>query len=475
MSKIMICLVAFFLFVFGTEIAVAATIDSSENYTSAVFEVERLLTQGASNLAAGTVPFAEKILAYIALFLVLRLGFVSLLSTFEGAPILGYMFKGLIETSLVVGLLLFFIQNYGLVTGAFSSFFSQFESALGVQGKEGLGKILQTLWESIVRLYDSTIMVNPITGSAAFDSLIAAVQAFWAPVEASDSFLGGLLSLLLIAISKLIIVAFLCVMAFSITVQYVVTQFSVAIGTAIGPVFIAFYALPATRFVFTGWLKYLIKAYFVKVVLFLTLTLAGEAMFLANEQINTALSKSEFVNMFMSLIAAVTIAYVLSKVVGEATTIAREILDGAGPSSANKSAASALSSSSIASTANNMASNVSSTARTTGKAAAATGQAATFGARAMARGVGKTGEAYRAARASTGQAAVGASMLGAKGTMGAIAQSAKSSMASAINTGGGAGKSAAGRMARSAAHTARAAMATPLNKPLPKIDPNKKG
>lgn len=475
MSKIMICLVAFFLFAFGNEVAVAATVDSSENYTSAVFEVERLLTKGASNLAAGTVPFAEKILAYIALFLVLRLGFVSLLSTFEGAPVLGYMFKGLIETSLVVGLLLFFIQNYGLVTGAFSSFFSQFESALGVHGKEGLGKILQTLWGSIVRLYDSTIMVNPITGSAAVDSLLAAVQAFWAPAGASDSFLGGLLSLLLIAISKLIIVAFLCVMAFSIIVQYVVTQFSVAIGTAIGPVFIAFYALPATRFIFNGWLKYLIKAYFVKVVLFLTLTLAGEAMFLANEQINVALSHSEFINMFMSLIAAVTIAYVLSKVVGEATTIAREILDGIGPSGANKSAASALSSSSITSTANNMASNVSSAASTTGKAAVATGQAAALGARAMARGVGKTGQAYGAARTAAGQAAVGASMLGAKGTVGAIARGATSGVASAIKSGVGTGKSAAGQMARNAAHTTRAAMSTPLNKPLPKFDPNKKG
>lgn len=432
MSKSLLGLLVLFFLLVGTEAALAATptIDDSSSYTSAVFEVEKILTKGAAKLADGTVPFAEKILAWIALFLIIRLAFTSLFSTFEGAPVMGYLFKGLIEASLLVGFLLFFIQNYGVVTSAFSSFFAEFESALGVQGKEGLSKILQTLWQSIAKLYDSTIMVNTATGSDAADSLFAAVKAFWAPAGASDSFLGGLLSLLLIAISKLIIVAFLCVMALSITVQYVVTQFSVALGTAIGPVFIAFYGLPATRFIFNGWLKFLIKAHFVKVILFLMLTLAGEAMFIANEQINAALSKGEFINMFMSLVAAVTIAYVLSKIVDEASTIAREILDGIGPTGANKSATSALSSSSIARTANNMSSNVSSAARTTGKAAAATSQAAAYGTRAMARGIGKTNEKYMAARRAAGQAAVGRSMLGAKGTVGAIARDAASGMAS---------------------------------------------
>lgn len=444
-----------------TALAEAPVTDSS-SYSNVVFEIERLLSKGAANLASGTVPFAEKILAYIALFLVLRLGVISLLSTFEGAPVMGYMFKSLIEISLLIGMLLFFVQNYGLVTGAFSSFFSEFEAALGIQGKEGLSRILSTLWQSIVHLYDGTIMVNKGSGDGLGNALWATVKSIWSTANESGNLLGGLLSLLIIAISKLAIIAFLCWMAFKMAVKYIGTQFSIALGMAVGPVFIAFRGLPATCFVFEGWLKFMIKAHFVKVVLFLILTLAGGVMGLADQQMSAALSQGEFVNTFMSLIAAVTIAYVLMVIVDEASIIAREILDGGGAMATNKAIGSALTKGAITNTASKMASS----ANVAGKTAAATGQAAAQGTRAMARGVGKTGEAYVAGRTALGKAAVGASMLGAKGTAGAVVNG----MASAAKAGINNRAAAVGQMARNAAHTTRAAMGTPLNKPLPKFD-----
>ena len=117
------------------------------------------------------------------------------------------------------------------------------------------------------------------------DGTWAANAAGWAINEFVDlavgSTIGVVLALLFTVLVGLFLIVILLYVVFKAFSQYILAEIFVLAYGAIGILFVPFYVLPATRFLFTGWLKTYIS---VNLYALLTKLLAGVALALISGQ-----------------------------------------------------------------------------------------------------------------------------------------------------------------------------------------------
>jgi hypothetical protein len=144
--------------------------------------------------------------------------------------------------AITFGLAKWFLEDYNTLVAQVVGGFSFAGAILAGSSSSSIWSIAGLFLHQIMQIY--TAIGQAITGTFASGSLLTTLDH-----EADDIFFG----IVVVGITVILAIAAIIFM-----VSYIVYHIAVAIAFAVGPVFIPFMVLPITKFLFEGWMKFLI-------------------------------------------------------------------------------------------------------------------------------------------------------------------------------------------------------------------------
>lgn len=215
--------------------------------TSSLLSVVRGAITVGETMAARFIPYAMGLTAILGAITLTFLGIMILLSQ---ADVWHMGLRPIFITIFTIGLTIFFLKAYSyLTTAVVDGFLFAADILVGGSGSNGPIATVMNAFQNdfFAQLHMLSTLISKISFSG----------GLWNEVEQFFMILGNfIIDLFSIAFATLILGLLYVVFL----VLYLLYQFVVAIAIAVGPVFIPFLAMPATKSLFEGWLKMLIMS-----------------------------------------------------------------------------------------------------------------------------------------------------------------------------------------------------------------------
>lgn len=262
------------------------------------------------------LPEGEKLFSLLAVIVVSWMGIRYLLQSGSMTDLMG----SFIQTILMIGLVYWFIQpsSYEMIFG--NGKIDDISS--GIVGTMNLiaGKLLGSEDGSIAGSITTTVSLligkSVEIGSAMKDQFFS-VSGWDAGLE-----LLGIFFTNIFVIVYYIVAMFMLLLAgliyFAVSVY---AQVMIAIALILGPILIPWILLPATSFLFDGWLRFLIIAALTKVVGAIMIAITGKVLDSVVLNISNADFTTQIISAMMAMLFSLLIVYLMSQIPSIASSI----------------------------------------------------------------------------------------------------------------------------------------------------------